>query len=88
VDSKATAVLERVADYLFEHAPDRRAVRLVSSLHDAPATLLTSPNCGRPGKREGTPELVRAHLAYIVARRCTGTRSTSFAACMGRSSGR
>jgi len=48
---EATADLERIADYLFGHAPERGA-RLVRALYDAPATLLTFPNRGRPGKRK------------------------------------
>jgi plasmid stabilization system protein ParE len=45
--------LERIADYLFEHAPDR-AGELVRTVYDAPAGLLTFPNRGRVGKMEGT----------------------------------
>jgi addiction module RelE/StbE family toxin len=57
--------LERIADYLLINAPDR-APELVRHLYDAPTTLLTFPNRGRPGKREGTRELVLAPLPYIV----------------------
>jgi toxin ParE1/3/4 len=35
-------------------------------LYEAPATLLTFPNRGRIGKKEGTRELVMSHLPYIV----------------------
>jgi plasmid stabilization system protein ParE len=58
---EAAADLERIADYLFEHAPER-AERLVRGLYDAPARLLTFPNRGRPGKKEGTRELVMSPL--------------------------
>jgi hypothetical protein len=35
-------------------------------VYEAPATLLTFPNRGRPGKKEGTRELVMSPLPYIV----------------------
>jgi toxin ParE1/3/4 len=38
----------------------------VPGLYDAPARLLTFPNRGRPGKKEGTRELVMSPLPYIV----------------------
>jgi plasmid stabilization system protein ParE len=41
--------LERIADYLLLHAPDR-AEELLHRVYDAPAALLTFPNRGRPGK--------------------------------------
>ena len=53
--------LERIADYLLTHAPDR-ASDLVRTVYDAPATLVTFPNRGRPGKKEGTRELVLPSL--------------------------
>jgi plasmid stabilization system protein ParE len=43
--------LERITDYLFEHAPDR-AAELVRTIYHAPAALLTFPNRGRLGKKE------------------------------------
>ena len=57
--------LERIADYLLLHAPDR-AQDLIGRVYDAPTALLTFPNRGRPGKKEGTRELVLAPLPYIV----------------------
>ena len=57
--------LERVADYLLEHAPDR-AQELIRRVYEAPASLLKFPNRGRLGKREGTRELVLTPLPYIV----------------------
>jgi len=61
--TEAAADLERITDDLFEHTPER-AARLVRALYDAPATLLTFPNRGRPGKKEGTRELVMSPLPY------------------------
>jgi toxin ParE1/3/4 len=57
--------LERIADYLSEHAPDR-AAELVRTVYDAPATLLTFPNRGRLGKKEGTREYVLSPLPYLI----------------------
>ena len=57
--------LERIADYLLIHAPDR-AQELVRRVYDASTTLLRFPNRGRSGKRGGTRELVLAPLPYIV----------------------
>ena len=51
---EAAADLERIADYLFQHAPDRAA------------DLLEFPHRGRPGKKEGTRELVLSPLPYLV----------------------
>jgi toxin ParE1/3/4 len=62
---EAVTDLEHVADYLFEQAP-HRAAEVVRSIFDAPASLLTFPHRGRPGKREGTRELVLSPLPYIV----------------------
>jgi toxin ParE1/3/4 len=63
--AEAATDLERIADYLLEQAPDR-AQDLIRRVYDAPTTLLTFPNRGRPGKREGTRELVLAPLPYVV----------------------
>lgn len=57
--------LERIADYLLIHAPDR-APELVRAVYDAPSNLLTFPNRGRPGKKAGTRELVLFPLPYVV----------------------
>ena len=57
--------LEHISNYLFEQAPDRAAA-LVRTVYDAPAALLTFPNRGRLGKKEGTREFVLSPLPYIV----------------------
>lgn len=62
---EAAADLERIADYLLAHTPER-AAQLLLSIYEAPAALLTFPNRGRPGKKEGTRELVMLSLPYIV----------------------
>jgi len=63
--------LERIADYLLIHAPGR-APELLRAVYDAPSTLLTFPNRGRPGRREGTRELVLTPLPYIVVYKVLG----------------
>ena len=63
--------LERIADYLLIQAPGR-APKLLRDVYDAPSTLLTFPNRGRPGKREGTRELVLTPLPYIVVYKVLG----------------
>jgi toxin ParE1/3/4 len=57
--------LERITDYLFENAPGR-AADIVRGIHDAPSALLQFPHRGRPGRKEGTRELVLSPLPYIV----------------------
>jgi plasmid stabilization system protein ParE len=54
---EAAIDLEHIADYLVEHARGR-AEKLVRMVYDASATLLTFPQRGRPGRKEGTRELV------------------------------
>lgn len=49
-----------------EHACRTTRSGLVRALCGAPAMLLTFPNRGRLGKKEGTRELVMSHLPYIV----------------------
>ena len=44
---EAASDLARIADYLLTHAPDR-APEPIRVVYDAPATLLTFPNRGRP----------------------------------------
>lgn len=62
---EAAADLERIADYLIQHVPER-AAELVRTVYDAPALLLEFPHRGRPGKKAGTRELVIATLPYLV----------------------
>lgn len=62
---QAASDLEHITDYLFEHVPDR-AAELVRAVYTAPAALLTFPYRGRPGKRDGTRELVLSPLPYVI----------------------
>jgi toxin ParE1/3/4 len=63
--------LECITDYLFEKTPEH-APKLIRTIYDAPAELLTFPHRGRPGKREGTRESVLSPLPYIVVYRIQG----------------
>jgi addiction module RelE/StbE family toxin len=62
---EAAADLERIADYLFENA-SAHANRIVRRIYEAPETLLTFPGLGRPGRKDGTRELVLTSLPYLV----------------------
>jgi plasmid stabilization system protein ParE len=57
--------LENIVTYLFEHAPEH-AERIARTIYNAPTSLLTFPFRGRPGRREGTRELVLLPLPYVV----------------------
>jgi toxin ParE1/3/4 len=63
--------LEHITDYLFENTP-RRAAALVAAVYSAPSGLLKFPYRGRPGKKEGTRELVLSGLPYIFVYDITG----------------
>lgn len=60
--------LERITNYLFEETP-HHAPELVRAIYSAPAALSHFPHRGRPGKKEGTRELVLTPLPYIVVYR-------------------
>lgn len=63
--------LERITDYLFENAPEH-APELIGAIYEAPVALLSFPRRGRPGKKEGTRELVLTSLPYLVVYRIRG----------------
>ena len=69
---EAAADLERIADYLFENTP-ARAADLVRAVYAAPSALTEFPYRGRPGKKEGTRELVLSPLPYILVYTVTGS---------------
>jgi toxin ParE1/3/4 len=84
---EAEADLRRIADYLFEHTPEH-APRIVQAIYDAPASLLTFPGRGRPGKKQGTRELVLTSLPYLVVYVVTGEVIHIAVFCTVRRSGR
>jgi toxin ParE1/3/4 len=63
--------LEGIAEYLFERSP-QNAAQLIRKIYEAPSSLKTYPNLGRPGKKEGTRELLLTPLPYIVVYRIMG----------------
>lgn len=63
--------LEHIAGYLLAHAPGR-VQDMVRTVYDAPSDLLTFPNRGRQGKKEGARELVLSPLPYIVVYKVLG----------------
>ena len=63
--------LEHIADYLFEHAP-ANAEDMVREIYQAPAALLQFPHRGRPGRKQGTREMVLSVRPYIVIYRLSG----------------
>jgi len=63
--------VEGIAEYLFEKSP-LIAAQLIRKIYDAPTSLKNYPNLGRPGKREGTRELVMAPLLYVLVYQIVG----------------
>jgi toxin ParE1/3/4 len=61
----ASADLENIANYIFEKTPEH-AARLIREIYDAPSGLREFPNRGRPGKKQGTRELVLSSLPYVI----------------------
>lgn len=62
---EAATDLERIAEYLVQHVPER-APALVRTVYEATGLLLEFPHRGRPGKKAGTRELVIPSLPYVV----------------------
>jgi len=60
--------LEAISDYLARHLP-AFANSTIQELYQAILTLRSIPNRGRPGREEGTRELVLPRLPYIVVYR-------------------
>ena len=84
--SAAADDLENIANYLFEKTPEN-AARLIRELYGAPSTLKSFPNRGRPGKREGTRELVMPSLPYVIVIRLAAISRISYASFTVRRSG-
>ena len=57
--------LERICDYIAETSPDS-ARRVAQAVVEGVASLRTFPNRGRPGRIEGTRELVFAPLPFVA----------------------
>ncbi len=63
--------LERITDYLFEQNP-AIAASVVRRIYSAPDILRQFPQSGRPGRKDGTRELVLSSLPYIIVYEVTG----------------
>jgi toxin ParE1/3/4 len=63
--------LEAITNYLFENTPEH-AERIVRTIYNAPASLREFPSRGRPGRKEGTRELVLLPLPYVVVYQVAG----------------
>jgi toxin ParE1/3/4 len=64
--------LEAIGDYLARHLP-AFAQSTIREIYQAILTLRSTPNRGRPGREEGTRELVLPRLPYIVVYRVKDT---------------
>ena len=63
--SDAADDLERICDYSAQASPDA-ARRLAAAIVEGVASLRTFPNRGRPGRVDGTRELVFAPLPFVA----------------------
>jgi toxin ParE1/3/4 len=57
--------LERICDYIAETSPNS-ARRVAQAVVEGVASLNSFPNRGRPGRVEGTRELVFAPLPFVA----------------------
>jgi toxin ParE1/3/4 len=57
--------LERICDYIAETSPDA-ARRVARAIVEGVASLSTLPNRGRPGRVDGTRELVFMPLPFVA----------------------
>jgi len=67
----ALADRDAIFDYIEADNP-RAAARLDKRIEDRVASLRRLPNSGRPGRVEGTRELIVTRTPYIVAYRVIG----------------
>ncbi|HEV2688216.1 MAG TPA: type II toxin-antitoxin system RelE/ParE family toxin [Bryobacteraceae bacterium] len=66
----AAADLQNISDYLKEHHPHYRQPTL-RKLYQKISALKDAPHIGRPGRVEGTRELLIRPLPYIAVYRVT-----------------
>jgi len=62
---------DRIFDYIEQDNPFA-AIAVDERISAQVGLLLTFPECGRPGRVDGTRELVVAHTPYIVAYQIAG----------------
>lgn len=63
--SAAVADLEQISDYLLEKSPNL-ATPTIKSVFTSVLELKQFPRRGRPGRKQGTRELVLTRLPYLV----------------------
>lgn len=63
--------LIRIQDYIAQDNP-RAAFRVVETIRERTGKLVEHPRSGRPGRVEGTRELVITDTPYLVAYRIQG----------------
>ncbi len=68
----AAADLENITDYLLERFP-HLAQSTVNDLYMDIRSLRKTPHRGRPGREEGTRELVSTRLPYVTVYRLKGS---------------
>jgi toxin ParE1/3/4 len=66
--AKAFLSLEQISHHIADDNPEA-AAKTVQSIYERIEELVTFPNRGRIGRREGTRELVLAPLPYIAVYR-------------------
>lgn len=64
----AAADLQQISDYLKEHHPQYRKPTL-SKLYETIKMLKNSPHRGRPGRVEGTREILFPPMPYVAVYR-------------------
>jgi toxin ParE1/3/4 len=70
---KALRSLEQAHDFVAQESPES-AIQLVLKIQAAVAQLETYPMMGRPGRVDGTKELVILGTPYLVIYRVKGQR--------------
>ena len=68
---RALADLEQIQDYLLERNPPA-ALRMVAVLHTTAESLAEMPHRGRPGRWQGTRELIVPDTPYLIPYRVRG----------------
>lgn len=57
--------LEQITDYLFDQNPSI-APEIIRRIYHAPSVLKKFPHRGKPGRKDGTRELVLSPLPYVI----------------------
>lgn len=67
----AVADLEQISDYLFEKNPELAATT-IQRIFEFASELKLFPRRGRPGRKDGTRELVLTQLTYLIVYEVVG----------------